>query len=334
MMAIPSFVEILFVGIGFVLLPIGTPPAAGELEERLFQACEEEYSYELAAWVLQAGADPNALSPAGETPLQLLLRQRYETSSRFRYDENITMLALLLKSGATLPESLPPEKNPIRWIVGRLDQITWDVMALKFGEAELSRRGGWPMEPVANLDLDDRSIALPSPDGYVPAPQKGIEKTLRLASVATLSPDAAVFFVPAEQAALPLDEVTTVAAFISRRDILGLTREDDALRKALSLSDDIHGSFYQQYFNNNSYLAAFPTTPIPWDDQETEPPEEGRQAIVSSHGSLGIREPYQLLYYGIVASEDDLNEGLMIRSHGVLAGWHLMLRAANAAGGK
>ena len=334
MMALPSFVEILFIGVGFVFLPIGTPLEAGELESRLFQACEAPYSYELAAWALQAGADPNALSPAGETPLQQVLRQRLEDSSRIRHDENMIMLTLLLKSGAALPESLPPEKNPIRRLAGRLDQATWDVLELKFGEAELIRRAGWPMKSIADLALDDRIIALPPPEGFVPAPQTGIEKALTLAAVTRLSPDAAVFFVPADQSALPLAEVTSVAAFISRRDILGLTGEDDALQKALSLSDDIHGGFFRQYFNNTSYLAASPTTPIPWGEQGEEPPENSVQVIISSHGSLGLREPYQLLYYRIFASECEIDDALLEQVQGGLAGWHFALREANPAKGE
>lgn len=329
MMALPSFIEFLFIGVGFIFLPIGEALAAGELEKRLFEACEEPYSYELAAWVLQEGADPNALSRSGETPLRQLLRQRYATFSRSRYDDNTIMMALLLKNGANLPDNLPPEKNPIRWVADRLDQATWDVLALKFGESEMLRAGAWPLEPVANLAVDGKSIALPPPDGFVPASQKGAEKILVLASKVRLSPEAAVFFVPEDQKDLPPADMTTAAAFISRGDLLGLTNGDEALSDALSLSDDIKGRFFHQYFNNTSYLAASPTTPVPWMPGGKKPPEDSVQLLVSSHGSLRRRQPYQLVYYRFFASEDDITEGMMEHAHGLLAGWHFALRAVN-----
>lgn len=332
MALLPSFIEILLIGVGFTFLPIGEALATGELESRLFEACEDPYSYELAAWVLREGANPNAVSLAGETPLEQALRQRYETSSRNRYDGNTVMLVLLLKSCARLPDFTSPEKSPIRWAADRLDQITWDLLSLKFDEAELVRLAGWPLEPVAAIDMGERKIALPPPAGFVPARQGGVEKALILASEAVLTPEVAIFFVPEEQVDFPLEKVTAVAAFISRRDLLGLTGEDDALRKALSLSDDIDGRFFRQYFNNASYVAASPTTPVPWLPEGAETPEDTFQVIVSSHGTFGRQEPYQVLYYRVFPSEEEVTYDVMGHAHGLLAGWHFSLRAANSRG--
>lgn len=321
MMALPSFVEILFVGVGFLFLPVGSPVAAGELEERLFAACEEDYSYEMASWVLDAGADPNAVSPSGDTPVQMLLRARFKSGRYGRYDDSMVMLALLLKYGARLPESAPPEDNPVRWVMGHMDQIAWDLLALKFGEAELLRYAGWPTEPAATIASGTASIAVPPPDGFVPAPA-GVEKLLALASKNALQPEAAMFFVPAQQADLPLADITVAAAFIGRHDLLGLGGEE--LYNALSVNNETTGGSYTQYFNNAQYTTVSPTGAVPW--VGGEPDRDKEKFMVSSNGSLGAGAPYQLLYY---TAEDDENFSDADLPHGLLGAWHCALRAAN-----
>lgn len=329
MVKMSLFVEVLVIGIGLASLTLGASVAAGELEDRLFEACEEPYNYELASWVLSEGADTEALSPDGETVLQRLLRQRYESSPYVRHNTNTIMVTLLLKHGARLPDSPAPGKNPVVWMANRLDQVTWDVLAVKFGEAGMVRYAGWPTRPIATVASGDNTIALPPPPGFAPAPE-GVEKLLALLAKTVLDPDTAMFFVPTEQADLPLSDITAAAAFVDRRDLVGMTDEKE-LHKALSLTDETTGGSYTEYFSNASYHTVFPTGPVPWNADAAESREGEEKRMISSHGALGRERPYQLVHYRTDAPDGTRDNAgkSSFHAYGMLAAWHFALREAN-----
>lgn len=310
-----------------------SPSKAVEATELLHAFLGDEYNinYEGVSMLLASGVDPDAPSASGETPLQTVFRYRSQPRGRSGDSESRAMIALLLKYGATLPGA-GAKPNPARIAIEGMDQLAWDLLSLKFEERELAVSAGWPLTPAARIELSDRTIGLPPPEGFVRFEGDGLRGILELASRSRLDPSMAAFFIPEGVDATRPTEIKTVAAFISRRDIIDLTNENDELLNAISLANNIHGQFYTAYFNNDRLTLASPTEPAPWRDQ-TPLDDDAMQVICSAHCHLMPRDPYQLVFFNFYESEGEVGEesmdGLMSR----IAAWSLAIKLANPSAG-